>query len=156
MAPSIQIQPLWLFPKIMVIRESRKLICKPLTQISSLGGMERRGQNSPSIPMEEVTFFFMLVCVSYTEVHQNSVAETDTSLGSALALLSWASCEATKRFRELPDTAESQQREERERLRKRELLSHFHPLPGSWALPCRWSLLSVLCRRTELTESRLS
>lgn len=26
----------------------------------------------------------------------------------------------------------------------------------SVALPCKWSLLSVLCRRTELTESRLS
>lgn len=142
----------------MVIRESQKLICKPLTQISSSGGTGRRGQNSPSVLMEKVTFFFNVgVCILHRSPSKfNGRGHSDTSVGSALALLSRASCGGTRSSREFPDTAESQQREEGERLRKRTPLPYFHLLPGSWALPCRWSLLSVLCRRTELTESRLS
>lgn len=55
----------------MVIRESQKLICKPLTQISISGGTERRGQNSPSLLMEEITFLLLLLfwcwCVYHTQ-----------------------------------------------------------------------------------------
>lgn len=98
----------------MVIRESQKLICKPLTQISSSAGTGRRGQNSPSVLMEKVTFFFNVgVCILHRSPSKfNGRGHSDTSVGSALALLSRASCGGTRSSREFPDTAESQQREE--------------------------------------------
>lgn len=141
----------------MVVRESQKLICKPLTQISNSGGMERCGQNSPSILMEEVTFF-MLVCVSYTEVHQNSMAEGTQTLHWGQPWL--RSAEPHVKPPEAPGNFQTQQNHSKEKRGKGSEKGHSSPIstpvPGSWALPCRWSLLSVLCRRTELTESRLS
>lgn len=91
MASSIQIKPLWLFPKIMVIRESWKLICKPLRQISSLGGTGRRGQNYPSIWWKRSLFFFNVgVCIIHRSPSKfNGRGHSDTSVGSAQLSLMW-------------------------------------------------------------------
>lgn len=78
--------------------------------------------------MEEVTFF-MLVCVSYTEVHQNSMAEGTQTLHWGQPWL--RSAEPHVKPPEAPGNFQTQQNHSKEgkRLRKRALFSHFHPPP---------------------------
>lgn len=66
----------------MVIRESQKLICKPLTQISDLGGTTRRGQNVPSVVMRKVAFVYIRMCIIHGYPSPLGVrGHPDTSLG---------------------------------------------------------------------------
>lgn len=78
--------------------------------------------------------FYVGVCIIHRSPSKfNGRGHSDTSLGSALAPLSWASYEATRSSREFPDTTESQQRGEK--AQKKGTLLPFPPpslVPGPY------------------------